>query len=415
MWASIKAFFAEHRAAIAVPVVVAVLIAVLTGAPGLVKDLFTGKPSPAHPSTKTITQGDGGIAVQDTGGGDVTIVQGVPHADHAALAKQLGVTEERYDRLVKVLVDAGIPPNEAPVRIPEMLRQLDEAKKELANAPKVEGATDTLRQQAERALDTDDFDTAEALLRQAETQDTRARQHLTDESKKRAMAAYTSAMALGKLANSRFQYREAALHFQRAAGHTPDTNVEDRIVALNSAGNSSLHAAAYDLGETVLVKARDLAETHLSADAPLLAIALNNLAQLYKATNRLDQAEPLMERALKIDEAAYGPDHPNVAIRLNNLGLLYQATNRLDQAEPLMERALKINEDAYGPGHPNVAINLNNLAELYRTSNRHREAEPLYERAVKTLTDSLGADHPNTQTVANNLAILRREIEDGLE
>ena len=37
-----------------------------------------------------------------------------------------------------------------------------------------------------------------------------------------------------------------------------------------------------------------------------MAIRLNNLAQLLKATNRMGEAEPLMRRALKIDEASFG-------------------------------------------------------------------------------------------------------------
>ena len=46
-------------------------------------------------------------------------------------------------------------------------------------------------------------------------------------------------------------------------------------------------------------------------------------------------AEPLYRRALAIDEKSFGPDHPNVAIGLNNLALLFRDTNRLAEAEPL--------------------------------------------------------------------------------
>jgi len=49
-----------------------------------------------------------------------------------------------------------------------------------------------------------------------------------------------------------------------------------------------------------------------------------------------------MQRALAIDEASLGKDHPDVAIDLNNLAQLYQATNRLEEAEPLIERQLVI-------------------------------------------------------------------------
>jgi hypothetical protein len=49
-----------------------------------------------------------------------------------------------------------------------------------------------------------------------------------------------------------------------------------------------------------------------------------------------------MRRALAIDAASYGNDHPKVAIRLNNLAQLLRATNRLAEAEPLMRRMVEI-------------------------------------------------------------------------
>ena len=60
-----------------------------------------------------------------------------------------------------------------------------------------------------------------------------------------------------------------------------------------------------------------------------------------------------MERALAIDEASLGKAHPKVAIRLNNLALLYRDTNRLKEAEPLMERQLVIFlQFTHRTGHP---------------------------------------------------------------
>ena len=54
------------------------------------------------------------------------------------------------------------------------------------------------------------------------------------------------------------------------------------------------------------------------------------LAQLLQATNRLGEAEPLMRRALEIDEASFGRQHPAVARDLNNLAQLLKATKRLE-------------------------------------------------------------------------------------
>ena len=70
------------------------------------------------------------------------------------------------------------------------------------------------------------------------------------------------------------------------------------------------------------------------------------------------EAEPLDRRALAIDERAYGKDHPSVAISLNNLAELLRATNRMAEAEPLFRRALGIDHRAYGKDHPSVARDL---------------------------------------------------------
>ena len=93
------------------------------------------------------------------------------------------------------------------------------------------------------------------------------------------------------------------------------------------------------------------------------------------------EAEPLMRRALAIDEKSYGPDHPNVAIRLNNLAQLLRATNCLAEVEPLMRRALAIDEKSYGPDHPAVALRLNNLALLLEATNRAPRPRPLMRLA----------------------------------
>ncbi len=150
----------------------------------------------------------------------------------------------------------------------------------------------------------------------------------------------------------------------------------------------------------------ELSQFRLGPNHSSTAAALNNLAALLQATNRLAEAEPLMRRALTIDKASYGSDHPNVAIRLNNLASLLQATNRLAEAEPLIRRALAIDEASYGNDHPRVAIDLNNLASLLQATNCLAEAEPLMRRALTIDEASYGNDHPREAIDLNNLAQL---------
>jgi tetratricopeptide (TPR) repeat protein len=145
-------------------------------------------------------------------------------------------------------------------------------------------------------------------------------------------------------------------------------------------------------------------EQSAGPDAPPTAAALNNLALLLQATNRLAEAEPLLRRALAIDEASFGNDHPEVARDINNLAQLLKATNRLAEAEPLMRRALAICEVSFGSNHPHVATALTNLAQLLQDTNRLAEAEPLMRRALAIDEASFGSDHPNVATGLNNLA-----------
>ncbi len=141
-------------------------------------------------------------------------------------------------------------------------------------------------------------------------------------------------------------------------------------------------------------------------NAPEHATALNNLAELLQATNRLAEAEPLMRRALAIDEKSSGPDHPRVAIELSNLARLLQATYRLSEAEPLMRRALTLFEKSSSPDQAQVVIELGSLAQLLKDTNRLPEAEPLMRRALALSEKSFGPSHPKVALRLNYLALL---------
>ena len=110
---------------------------------------------------------------------------------------------------------------------------------------------------------------------------------------------------------------------------------------------------------------------------------------------------------MAIHEASYGPDHPSVATALNNLAELLYATNRLVEAEPLFRRALAIDEASYGPDHPDVATDLNNLASLLQATNRLVEAEPLNRRHVEIFlqfTRATEHEHPHLGDAFNSYA-----------
>ena len=101
------------------------------------------------------------------------------------------------------------------------------------------------------------------------------------------------------------------------------------------------------------------------------------------------EAEHLNRICLKISEDIYGPDHLEVAMDLNTLANILRATNRLEEAKSLMERALRIAENSLGENQTEIAYMLNTMALLLYETNRFNEAEPLIERVLKIDEKSL--------------------------
>ena len=84
-----------------------------------------------------------------------------------------------------------------------------------------------------------------------------------------------------------------------------------------------------------------------ASNAELRALNSRSLS-LYQA-GKYAEAMPLAEQYVTGTKARYGENAPEYAMALNNLAQLLQATNRLAEAEPLMRRALAIDEKKLWP------------------------------------------------------------------
>ncbi|HEY0910612.1 MAG TPA: CHAT domain-containing tetratricopeptide repeat protein, partial [Bradyrhizobium sp.] len=153
-------------------------------------------------------------------------------------------------------------------------------------------------------------------------------------------------------------------------------------------------------------RALALEQKVLGQDHPNVAMALNDLAALYEAENKLGQAEELHQRSLRIREKLVGPDDPVLAQSLGNIAVVYLAEGRYAQAEESFKRALAIQQKALGVGHPLVGSTLNNLAEVYRAEAKDAEAEKLYQQALTIWEKTLGPDNPSVALGLRNLAEL---------
>jgi hypothetical protein len=98
-----------------------------------------------------------------------------------------------------------------------------------------------------------------------------------------------------------------------------DMNAEDLLWPCTELALMAANQAVFLEGRRWHDQALAECEGLLESERPDTPCALNNLASLLQATNRLSEAEPLMHRALVIDEASCEPEHPNVAQDFNNL------------------------------------------------------------------------------------------------
>ena len=212
--------------------------------------------------------------------------------------------------------------------------------------------------------------------------------------------AASSAYAQGLIEEDALNWQDALDHYKRA--YDLDATLEHQEAYARLCWQMGLWNEALSLCKDIL---EQVAAEHGKVGTEYAA-ALNNLANIYKATGRYSKAEPLYKEALSISRSALETDHSDTATGLNNFAHLLYLQGRYSKAEPLYKEALSTRCSMLGADHPNTATSQNNLALLYYAQGRYSKAEPLYEEALSTRRRVLGSDHPETSTSLNNLALL---------
>jgi len=162
----------------------------------------------------------------------------------------------------------------------------------------------------------------------------------------------------------------------------------------------------YDDALSPIARARDLRESILGPDHPLVADSLRALAEVHDNKGRYKEAEPLSLRALAIRQKALGSDHEDVAESLGDLGLLFYQKGDFAQAESYLRRALAMFERALGSGHPSVAAILGSLGKMYVDRGEYDKAESAFHRALEIQERTLGPDDLAIGTTVSNLGTL---------
>ncbi len=158
-----------------------------------------------------------------------------------------------------------------------------------------------------------------------------------------------------------------------------------------------------------------------AADNSLRLALLNNLANLYRLSNRHKEAEGILLQTLELRRqlAKANPDthEPSIAIICNNLGLIYADLNCHEEAENYYLESLKIrrplakkNPKKYEPSLANSCID---LANLYKKQNRYEDAQSFYSEALeiyRSLAKNNSEFESRVALVCNNLGLINANL-----
>jgi tetratricopeptide (TPR) repeat protein len=255
-------------------------------------------------------------------------------------------------------------------------------------------------------------------------------------------------MQLGFVHTRNGQHRQAAelyerclAHHRRASGATHPHTVmlmslagTERVLSGNPlAGARLLEEALNRIDAGVLappdLARRWLAEAHLKAEKPNLAIALlepllaeaedddnqatvqdrRNLAKAYRATGRIPEALHHYEWLVANRERLLGPNNIETVSMRWKLATTLMIAHRPGDAIAEYERALPELQRIHGPQHEETLSLQTHLARAYELDGQHENAVRTYRLALAGSERVLGPEHRNSRVARHHLTTLLRQ------
>lgn len=166
----------------------------------------------------------------------------------------------------------------------------------------------------------------------------------------------------------------------------------------------------YSIAEPLIIFGKEIREKALGSEHLDVAMSLNNLASVFRASGRYKDVLQLFQQALAMRKKLIDGDHPDIATSLNNLGKISHELGNYDSALALYTEALAMQTRIFGNEHPDIARSLGNLASVHHTIRNHIEAEKLNKQALEMRKKLLEAEHPDIAANLNNLASVYRAL-----
>lgn len=263
-----------------------------------------------------------------------------------------------------------------------------------ARSPADDPEVGRLRAEAAELMLEDDFESADALLSEAERRDEESEVALLARRQSRA----ESRAKRGDLSKLRLAYREASEHYRAAAEISPDPGWCWRFALLSAESlvteghefgvNSALEEAVMRYRNDVLPLARD---AERSRAALFSSFEARKQGDSLTAEEALDAMADLMNRlAMDPGSLAWAHTHNSLGIALAILGEREAGITHLEEAAAAFQTALKerTRENAEGPWAEtsiNLANVLQTIAEREQGTVRLEEAVTSYRAALEVL------------------------------
>jgi tetratricopeptide (TPR) repeat protein len=208
---------------------------------------------------------------------------------------------------------------------------------------------------------------------------------------------------LARLYRRQDRYPEAEQAFRRALQwrqkNLPPTSVEIAYSLSNLADVYGIEGRDWEARNLLETAVRILRDFH--PDARGFSTIMSNLAVVLSELHEYDQAEDLLRKALNDSERQHGAASREVGIAANNLAQVLRAKNDLQDAAAMYARAVGIFETLGPEGATYLASTLANIGQLLEQQHQIDEAQQTEQRALDLL--SSGGNGPLRATILQNL------------
>lgn len=187
------------------------------------------------------------------------------------------------------------------------------------------------------------------------------------------------------------QYQRALEYYEKAAAIYKKSHGESSyqyLTCLINVGASYDDLGNYIKAEEIYLSADVIAAAKYDESWPLRQELSHKLGQLYLSMEQFEKAEPLILKNVELEKNrnSNGADY---ALALNDLAYLYKYTDRKTEAEKYYVEAAETIRASMGDGHRDYAIALSNLALLFLEQKRYEEAIAAMRKVTKAELDQL--------------------------